>query len=79
MNYIPHTQEQLQSMLKTIGVSKIDDLFKDISPQLRAKSFNIPEGKTEFEVIKHFKKLAAKNATNLINFLGAGFYDHGHF
>ncbi|MBU1085908.1 MAG: aminomethyl-transferring glycine dehydrogenase subunit GcvPA [Candidatus Omnitrophica bacterium] len=76
MPYTPHTKEQISEMLKTIGVKKIDDLFKDITPDLRAQSFNIPEGKSEFEVIEHFKKLANKNATNLISFLGAGFYDH---
>ncbi|MFH1458818.1 MAG: aminomethyl-transferring glycine dehydrogenase subunit GcvPA [Candidatus Omnitrophota bacterium] len=76
MGYTPHTKEQIKSMLKTIGVSKIDELFCDIPDDLKAQSFNLPEGKSEFEVIEHFKKLAAKNATNLINFLGAGFYDH---
>jgi len=76
MPYTPHTKEQISEMLKTIGVEKIDDLFKDITPDLRAQSFDIPEGKSEFEVIEHFKKLANKNATNLTSFLGAGFYDH---
>ncbi|MCK4993777.1 MAG: aminomethyl-transferring glycine dehydrogenase subunit GcvPA, partial [Candidatus Omnitrophica bacterium] len=76
MSYIPHTKEQIKSMLKTIGVKSIDDLFKDISPELRAQSFDIPEGKSEFEVLEYFKKLSAKNAANLVNFLGAGFYDH---
>lgn len=76
MPYTPHTKEQVNEMLKIIGVKKIDDLFKDITPDLRAKSFDIPEGKSEFEVIEHFKKLAGKNATNLISFLGGGFYDH---
>ncbi len=76
MPYTPHTKEQISEMLKTIGVKKIDDLFQDIKPDLRAQSFNIPEGKSEFEVIEYFKKLANKNATNLISFLGAGFYDH---
>ncbi len=76
MNYIPHTKEQIKSMLDTIGVKQIDDLFKDISPELRAQSFDIPEGKSEFEVLEYFKKLSSKNATNLVNFLGAGFYDH---
>jgi len=76
MAYIANTREQLQSMLKTIGVSRLEDLFKDITPELKAKSFNLPEGKSEYEVIEHFKHLARKNATNLINFLGAGFYDH---
>jgi len=76
MNYIPHTKDELKDMLKTIGVSKIEDLFKEIRPELRPRSFNIPEGKSEFEVLQHMRNLASKNATSLINFVGAGFYDH---
>ncbi|MCU0666700.1 MAG: aminomethyl-transferring glycine dehydrogenase subunit GcvPA [Candidatus Omnitrophica bacterium] len=76
MSYVPHTKEDIQEMLKVIGVSSIDELFGDIPPALRPKSFNIPPGKSEFEVTKHLHRLATKNATNLINFVGAGFYDH---
>lgn len=76
MNYVPHTKEEIRQMLKVIGISSIKELFKDIGKDLRAKSFNIPKGKSEFEVIEYMKKLAAKNATHLINFVGAGFYDH---
>ncbi|MFA6079266.1 MAG: aminomethyl-transferring glycine dehydrogenase subunit GcvPA [Candidatus Omnitrophota bacterium] len=76
MNFIPHTREDREAMLKAIGVSSMEDLFKDIKPELKAKAFNIPEGKSEPEVIEHFKKLASKNATQLTNFVGAGFYDH---
>ncbi len=76
MSYIPHTRQDLKSMLDVIGASSIDELFKDISPKLAPQSFDIPGAKSEFEVITHFKKLASKNTTNLINFLGGGFYDH---
>lgn len=76
MNYVPHTKKDTQDMLKAIGVSSMEDLFKDIKPELRPKSFNIPEGKSEFEVMQYFKKLSLKNASGLINFMGAGFYDH---
>lgn len=76
MSYIPHTEKEKQQMLKAIGVSSLDELFEDIDEQLRPKSFNLPEAKSEFEVSQHFKKLALKNATNLINFVGCGFYDH---
>lgn len=76
MNYVPHTKKDTQDMLNAIGVSSIEDLFKDIKPELRPKSFNIPEGKSEFEVMQYFKKLSLKNASGLINFMGAGFYDH---
>ncbi len=76
MSYIPHTEEDIKEMLKTIGISSIDELFQDIPAELRPKSFNIPEAKSEFEVTQSLHKLAAKNATHLINFVGAGFYDH---
>ena len=76
MNYVPHTDKDRAEMLKTIGVKSIDDLFRDIAPALRPKSFDIPEGKSEFEVCRFIHKLAKKNATDLINFVGAGFYDH---
>ena len=76
MSYIPHTEQDTHEMLKVIGVSSVDELFKDIPPALRPKSFNIPEGSSEFEVSRKLRRLAAKNATGLINFVGAGFYDH---
>jgi len=76
LSFVPHSPVEVKSMLDSIGASSIDDLFSDIPKNLKPKSFNLPEGKSEFEVIEHFKKLSSKNATSLINFLGAGFYDH---
>jgi glycine dehydrogenase subunit 1 len=76
MNYVPHTDRDRAEMLKAIGVKSMADLFGDIAPALRPKSFDIPEGKSEFEVSRFIQKLAGKNATHLINFVGAGFYDH---
>ena len=76
MNYISHTEIEKSRMLEVIGVKSVDELFKDISKDLRPKSFNIPEGKSEFEVIEHLKSLSRKNAVHLTNFVGAGFYDH---
>ncbi len=76
MSYVPHTKEDRTEMLKAIGVSSVEDLFKDIPRELRTKSFDLPQGMSEFEVTGHLKKLAAKNATDLVNFVGAGFYDH---
>ena len=63
-------------MLSSIGVKSIDELFSDIRFPLRPRSFNLPQGKSEFEVTGYLKDLAAKNATDLICFVGAGFYDH---
>ncbi len=63
-------------MLKVIGVKSIDDLFLDIKSQHKPKSFDLPEGKSEFEVIESMRSLAAKNDARLVSFLGAGYYDH---
>jgi glycine dehydrogenase subunit 1 len=76
MNFVAHTDLEKKEMLKTIGISSVDELFKDIPSVLRPKSFNIPEGKSEFEVIEHLKALAKKNSVGLTNFVGGGFYDH---
>jgi len=76
MNYIPHTESEIKEMLKVIGVASVEDLFKHIPGELRPKSFNIPEGKSEFEVVEYLKLLSRKNATSLVDFVGGGFYDH---
>ncbi len=76
MSYIPHTPEDIQEMLSVIGVKNIDELFKDIPLSLSPKSFNLPASRSEFEVTESLRKLAAKNAVGLVNFVGAGFYDH---
>ena len=74
--FISNTDNDVNAMLKVIGVSSIDDLFQDIKPHQKPKSFDLPESRSEFEVIEHVKKLAAKNATDLIPFIGGGYYDH---
>ncbi|MCK4519521.1 MAG: glycine dehydrogenase, partial [Candidatus Omnitrophica bacterium] len=76
MNFIPHTQNQIKEMLAVIGRKSTEELFSDIKPGLRPKSFDLPEGKSEYEVLEHLKKLASKNNTSVVNFVGAGFYDH---
>ena len=74
--YTPHTKEEKAAMLQAIGVGSMDELFRDIGPSYRTKSFKIPEGKSELEVLEHFKKLSAGNCASITKFLGAGFYDH---
>ncbi len=74
--YIGNTPEDIKEMLAVIKASSIDDLFVDIKAQNKPRSFDLPSGKSEFEVVEHFKKLAAKNCTQLIPFIGGGFYDH---
>ncbi|MDR0239285.1 MAG: glycine dehydrogenase, partial [Deltaproteobacteria bacterium] len=76
MPFIPHTEEDLRAMLACIGVRDLAALFEDIPPQLKPKSFALPEGLSEMDVCAHFDRLAGKNKELAACFLGAGFYDH---
>ena len=75
MPFISNTDEQRQKMLKEIGLTE-KDLFSDIPEDLRCDRLNLPEALSEHQVRLEARKLAQKNSTGLINFLGGGFYDH---
>jgi glycine dehydrogenase subunit 1 len=75
MEFIPHSPEQQQEMLDSIGLT-MADLFSDIPPELLAHSFHLPEGLSEQQVRERLAELAAKNSVDLVLFLGGGFYDH---
>ncbi len=74
--YIANTKIEVDEMLQCIGVKTIDDLFLDIKPNQRPKSFNIPPGESEQEVVAYINRLANKNRSDLILFIGGGYYDH---
>lgn len=76
MSYIANTPEQQREMLQRCRLSSIDDLFADIPQSLAPRSFSLPEGKSELEVLAHCEKLSRQNYSHLISFLGGGFYDH---
>jgi len=73
--FIANTPDQQKQMLAEIGLT-MDGLFADIPPELMCASFNLPAGLSEQQVRNHLAELADKNSTNLICFLGGGFYDH---
>jgi glycine dehydrogenase subunit 1 len=77
--YIPHTDAELQEMLKVIGVTSMDELFSDIPSKLRLNGkLNLPDGMSEMEMSNRFKELSSMNVTTDKNicFLGGGAYDH---
>jgi glycine dehydrogenase subunit 1 len=75
-HYCPHTPEEIQEMLSVIGVSSVEDLFAPIPSELRAKTFNIPPGMSEFETYSRMQEIAGDNSQGMLNFIGGGFYDH---
>ena len=65
MPYIPHTSEDIKSMLQCIGASNIEALFDEIAPALRQKAFeHLPDGLNEMALLQHAKALAHQNTSN---------------
>jgi glycine dehydrogenase subunit 1 len=76
MPFIPHTAEEVDAMLATIGVDGIEDLFDEIPRELRAGRLEkVPEGVSEMEMLRTFSERARADELDAC-FLGAGAYDH---
>ncbi|MFN3713750.1 MAG: aminomethyl-transferring glycine dehydrogenase subunit GcvPA [Alcanivoracaceae bacterium] len=76
MPYIPHTPEDVQSMLDAIGVARIEDLFDEIPAHLKAGALEkLPDGLTEMEVTA-LMAARARQDEGAICFIGAGAYEH---
>ncbi|MDP7179962.1 MAG: aminomethyl-transferring glycine dehydrogenase subunit GcvPA [Candidatus Woesearchaeota archaeon] len=76
MNFIPNTKEDKELMLKEIGISNVDELFRDIPEELILKDqLKIPKPMSELELKKHLENIAGKNKLQK-NFIGAGAYNH---
>jgi glycine dehydrogenase subunit 1 len=75
-HYCPHTPEEISEMLSAIGVSSVEELFSPIPFELRAKTFNLPPGQSEFETFARMQAIAGENVQGMTNFIGGGFYDH---
>ncbi len=76
MPFIPHTEDDVRHMLSAIGVERIDDLFDEIPPELRAGELqSVPEGMSEMEVTGLMHMRAREDGQPLC-FVGAGAYEH---
>ena len=75
MPFVPHTDADVAKMLDVIGVDSIDQLFDEIPTHLRAKSFDVPEGLSEMEMMRLMNERAAQDSGALC-FIGAGAYEH---
>ena len=69
-------EREQKAMLDAVGAQSFDDLFAGVPTDYQTDSFDIPSGKSELEVMQHLRNLAARNSSRLVNFCGAGFYDH---
>jgi glycine dehydrogenase subunit 1 len=77
--YLALTEDDREEMLKTIGVSSVEELFRDIPAGVRLRrELDLEPALSEQELSAHLSELAARNvdATRELSFLGAGIYDH---
>ena len=76
MPFIPHTVDETQHMLESIGVDSLDALFDEIPAELRCGPLTgVPDAMTEQEAGRLMHRHAEKDNVSL-NFLGAGAYEH---
>lgn len=76
-SYIPHTAEQREQMLATIGVKTLNDLYHSVPhDMLIGDGLKLPEGLSELEVREKVTAMAEKNKVYKTVLRGAGAYRH---
>ncbi len=77
--YLALTEADKAEMLRTIGVSSVEELFRDIPAGMRlGRELDLEPALSEQELSAHLGELAARNVdtTRELSFLGGGIYDH---
>ena len=79
-DYLPHTSDDVESMLEFLGMSSLDDLFAHIPSAVRlANGLDIDAGLSEPDVAAIFAGYSRANearATTMTCYAGGGAYDH---
>lgn len=75
-NFLAHNDKTRNEVLESISISSVEDLFKIIPQKARAAALDLPDALNEMQAQKHVTALSKKNNTDVINFLGAGVYNH---
>ncbi len=79
MRYLPHTQEDIATMLEAVAKDSLDALFETVPPDCRRKSdLILPPALTEWELDQLMDELSASVAIppEYKIYIGAGSYDH---
>lgn len=74
-NFLVHDEQTRTEMLESIGLSRIEDLFKQIPNAARMPELKLENPLSEMETQKRIKSLAKKNNTDYVSFLGGGMYN----
>ncbi|MBR6978537.1 MAG: aminomethyl-transferring glycine dehydrogenase subunit GcvPA [Prevotella sp.] len=74
--YLPHTQQDIELMLRKVGVESLDALYAEVPEGLRLQGdYDLPDAQSEMEIRQTFERLCEKNQPLTI-FAGGGVYDH---
>src|SRR4029079_1659609 len=79
VSFLSLTDADRDEMLAAIGVSSVEELFRDIPAAVRFKGrLDLEPALSEAELTAHMEQLASRNAHtgSELAFLGAGIYDH---
>jgi glycine dehydrogenase subunit 1 len=79
LSYLSLTERDRDEMLAAIGVSSVEELFRDIPADVRFdRELALDRPLGEQELSAHLEALAARNVdtSRELSFLGAGIYDH---
>jgi glycine dehydrogenase subunit 1 len=79
VTYAALTDADREAMLETVGVSSIEELFRDIPTGVRLdRALDLGDALTEQEIVERLDELAARNvhAGEEVSFVDAGAYDH---
>ncbi len=78
--YIPHTEDEIESMLSFLGLSSVDQLFEVVPEALRLqRRLELADGAGEPDVLAAMEGFAEQNrarSDRLVCFAGGGAYDH---
>jgi glycine dehydrogenase subunit 1 len=79
VSHLSLTDADREAMLAAVGVSSVDELFRDIPEGVRfPRELDLEPALSEPEIVAHLTELAERNVDTgrELSFLGAGIYDH---
>ena len=77
MDYIPHTPQEVQTMLHVLGLNDVSGLFEMIPEPLKNKDIDFPSALSEMEISEFMQYASEQNTgSSMASFLGGGSYNH---
>ncbi|APD09788.1 MULTISPECIES: aminomethyl-transferring glycine dehydrogenase subunit GcvPA [Thermus] len=76
MDYAPHTEAEIQEMLKRVGAERLEDLFRHLPEEILNPEIALPEPMPEWAVLEALRRLAERNKPARKAFLGGGIRSH---